>query len=209
MIPEDGRPPEHWIVEPVCCVVNGILFSGLQPGDSVAVIGVGYMGLLFIQGLKRSLTGRLSAFDLDASRLDLAAGFGADDTFIAGDDLPEGVAGAYDVVIETAAAPGSLDLAFRLAKTGAIIQPFAWHHHEHGFNLEDWHVRGLRILNIQPQMNPHFGDLYRRTVALMANGTLSNTQLVTHTARFEKAQEAFDAALDRTGGYIKGAILFK
>jgi threonine dehydrogenase-like Zn-dependent dehydrogenase len=99
-------------------------------------------------------------------------------------------------------------LSFGLAKTGAVIETFAWHHHQHGFDLEDWHIRGLRILNVQPGMNPHFGDLYPRTVALMANGTFSNEELVTHVSPVERADEAFDAALNRTGNYIKGVITF-
>lgn len=208
VLPEDGLAPEFWVVEPACCIVNGILYSGLQPGDRVAVAGTGYMGLLFVQGLKSSLTGRLSAFDLDRSRLELAAEFGADDVFHAAEEVTDELAGAYDLVIETAANPKSLELAFRLARPGAIIQPFAWHHHDYGFDLEDWHLRGLRIMNIQPQMNPHFGDLYARTVALMANGTLSNRKLITHTAPVEGARDAFEEALERKSGYMKGVILF-
>jgi threonine dehydrogenase-like Zn-dependent dehydrogenase len=99
-------------------------------------------------------------------------------------------------------------LSFGLAKTGAVIETFAWHHHQHGFDLEDWHIRGLRILNVQPGMNPHFGDLYPRTVALIANGTFSNAELVTHVSPVERAGESFDAALNKTGNYIKGVITF-
>jgi threonine dehydrogenase-like Zn-dependent dehydrogenase len=208
VIPEDDREASQWIVEPVCCVVNGINYAGIQPGDRVAVVGVGYMGLLFVQGLRRSLTGNLTVFDLDRGRLKLASQFGADQTFQAGGPLPEGITGSFDVVIETAATPQSLELSFRLGKTGAVIETFAWHHHQYGFDLEDWHIRGLRILNIQPGMNPHFGDLYPRTVALMANGTFSNEKLVTHVSPVERADEALDAALDGTGNYIKGVITF-
>jgi threonine dehydrogenase-like Zn-dependent dehydrogenase len=208
VIPEDDREAAQWIVEPVCCVVNGINYAGVQPGDRVAVVGAGYMGLLFVQGLCRSLTGNLTVFDLDRERLALSALFGADQTYQADDPLPDEIMGSFDVVIETAATPRSLELGFALAKTGAIIETFAWHHHQHGFDLEDWHIRGLRILNVQPGMNAHFGDLYPRTVALMANGTFSNEKLVTHVSPVERAGEALDAALDRTGNYIKGVITF-
>ena len=204
-----GPDAAQWIVEPVCCVVNGIHQAGIQPGDRVAVVGAGYMGLLFVQGLGRSLTSRITVFDLDPARLALAGEMGADEGFDPLKPLPEELAGSYDVIIETAGVPESLELSMGLAKTGAIIETFAWHHHDHAFDLEVWHLKGLRLLNIQPGMTPHFGDLYPRTVALMANGTFTNRLLVTHTGLVEKAATIFDAALDRTGGYIKGVIEFK
>jgi threonine dehydrogenase-like Zn-dependent dehydrogenase len=207
-IPEDSSPAVHWIVEPVCCIVNGIVYAGIRPGDRVAVVGTGYMGLIFVQGLVRSLIGRLSAFDLDSGRLALAAEFGADDSVDVNNPLPPDAKNSYDVVIETAASPQSMELSLELAKPGAVVETFAWHHHRHSFDLEDWHLRGLRFLNIQPGMNPHFGDLYPRTVALMANGTFSNKKLVTHVTAVENAADVFDAALDKTGGYIKGVITF-
>jgi threonine dehydrogenase-like Zn-dependent dehydrogenase len=208
-IPEGPIPVHHWIVEPAACIVNGIIHAGIQPGDRVAVIGAGYMGLLFVQGLRRSLLGALAAFDVDAKRLALARELGADETVSLRDGgVPQDRLGSFDVVIETAAVAESLTTAMAVARPGGIIENFAWHHHEHTFDLEDWHVNGWRILNIQPGMNPHFGDLYPRTVALMANGTISQAKLVTHVGPVEKAAEVFSAAADRSGCYMKGVITF-
>jgi L-iditol 2-dehydrogenase len=90
VIPEGPIPVERWVVEPVVCVVNGIMYSGIQPGDSVALVGAGYMGLLFVQGLARSLVGSLTAFDVDERRLELARRFGASETItIKGPKVPE------------------------------------------------------------------------------------------------------------------------
>ena len=209
VIPENDRPIHQWIVEPACCVVNGIIYAEINPGDRIAVIGAGYMGLLFVQGLNRSLTGNITAVDINTERLKLASQFGADETIYPVRGIPESAVKSYDIVIETAGTPQSMDLATKLARPGAIIENFAWHHHEHTFNLEDWHVNGWRILNIQPQMNPHFNDLYRRTVALFANGTFSNEQLVTHVAPVDNAADVFEAATEKKkSGYIKGVIIF-
>ena len=75
-------------------------------------------------------------------------------------------------------------------------------------SLDDWHTKGWRILNIQPQMNPAFDSLFPRTIALMAAGAISNEALVTHVSSFERAEEAYAAGLDRKGGYMKGVIDF-
>ena len=80
VIPEGKLPVNLWVVEPAVCIVNGILYSGIQPGDSVALIGAGYMGLLFVQGLARTLIGSLTAFDIDDRRLELARRLGAQET---------------------------------------------------------------------------------------------------------------------------------
>src|SRR4029453_13739180 len=53
-IPESTLADEYWVVEPVSCAVTGLDHCHLKPGDRVAVVGCGFMGLLFIRGLLRS-----------------------------------------------------------------------------------------------------------------------------------------------------------
>ena len=209
VIPEGNIALKHWVVEPVVCIVNGLVYSGIQPGDSVALVGAGYMGLIFMQGLSRMLTGEVTVFDVDEKRLTLAAGMGASETVKIGkDDLDPKYLKRFDVVIETAGNGDSMKLALSLAKPAAIIQNFAWHHHKHEFSLDDWHTNGWRIMNIQPGVNPHFGDLFPRTIKLMGNGVFSNEKLVTHTAPFKDAMGIYTTALERKDGYMKGVIMF-
>ena len=209
LIPEGSLPVEQWVVEPVACVVNGIAYSGVQPGDAIAVVGAGYMGLLFVQGLSRSLPGSLTAFDVDDHRLALAHAFGATRTVnLKGASVPSEMQRHYDVVIDTAGNADSIRTALSLLRPGGILENFAWHHHEFTFDLDDWTVSGIRILNIQPQMNPHFADLFPRAVTLMAKGTFSHARLVTHTERVETAEKIYTAAADKTGGYLKGVVTF-
>jgi len=207
-------PVEKWIVEPAACIVNGLAYAGIQAGDSVALVGAGYMGLLMLQGLARTLAARVAVFEADPARLELAraaarrSGAGPWD-FV---DARPGAAGrerSFDVVIEASGAPAALELAFALVKGYGIVENFAWHHHRHEFDLDDWHTKGWRVLNVQPQMNPGFDALFPRTIALMAGGILSNEGLVTHVAPLARAEEAYAAGLDRTGGYVKGVIDFR
>ena len=209
VIPEGPLPVHMWIVEPVACVVNGLLYAGIQPGDNVAVVGTGYMGLLFVQGLRRCLTGCITAFDVNSRRLELARELGADETVnLKAVGVPDGMRAHFDIGIDLAGTPESMQTVMETVRPGGIIENFAWHHHTQTFDLDDWTVKGWRILNIQPQMNPHFGDLFPRSVTLMANGTLSNERLVTHVENIEKATELFAAAADRTGGYLKCVVTF-
>ena len=215
VIPEPSPiPVEKWIVEPAACVVNGLVHAGIQPGDSVALVGAGYMGLLMLQALARTMAARVAVFEPAPERLELARGIAA--RLGRGDwelvDARGGAAGggrSFDVVIEGTGSPAALDLAFALVKPYGIVENFAWHHHKHEFDLDDWHTKGWRVLNIQPQMNPAFDSLFPRTIALMAAGAISNERLVTHVVPFERAEEAYAAGLDKTGGYIKGVVDFR
>jgi threonine dehydrogenase-like Zn-dependent dehydrogenase len=207
-IPEDNRPVHLWIVEPICCVLNGIISAGVLPGDRIAVVGTGYMGLLFIQGLRHCQAGSIAALETDSRRLALALRFGADEGTDPGTGLPEHFRRHFDVVVETAGNSQSLDTALTLARPGANIEIFAWHHHQHNFDLENWHVNGWSIINADPVMNPRFNALYPRCVDLMVNNTYTNEGLVTHVEKMEEAEQVFEAALDKRGGYIKGVITF-
>jgi threonine dehydrogenase-like Zn-dependent dehydrogenase len=208
VIPEDGEPAYRWIVEPVACVLNGIGNSGLKPGDKAAVVGTGYMGLLIVQGLRRSLTGKIFATDIAPERLRLAEGFGADECRTP-DSLPPELKGSFDLVFETAGTTEALILAQSLLKSGGTAVIFAWHDHLQTFDLDRWHVNSWRFLNLGPEMNPHFGDLYPAAISLMANSTFSNRKLINHTAALESAQELFETAAEGRNGYIKGAVVFK
>jgi 2-desacetyl-2-hydroxyethyl bacteriochlorophyllide A dehydrogenase len=210
VIPENSISLKYWVVEPVACIVNGLVYSGIQPGDSVALIGAGYMGLIFMQGLAKTLAADVTCFDVDEKRLALAQSFGASRTVkVENGKIPEQLRRNFDVVIETAGNAGSMELALAVAKPAAIIENFAWHHHRYEFELDEWHVNAWRILNIQPGANPHFGDIFPRTIRLMMNGTFSNEKLITHTAPIELAYEIFMTAVERKDGYMKGVITFK
>ncbi len=210
VIPDNPIPLKYWVVEPVACIVNGLVYAGIQPGDSVALVGTGYMGLIFAQGLVKTLAKEIVAFDVDEKRLALAKEFGVSRVVkIEEDSISDEFLRRFDVIIETAGKPSSMELALALAKQGAIIENFAWHHHSHQFDLDRWHLGAVRILNIQPGVNPHFGDLFKPTIDLMINGTFSNEKLITHWAPVERAKEIFTTALERRDGYMKGAILFK
>ncbi len=209
IIPEGNIPLKYWVVEPVVCIVNGLVYSGIQPGDSVALIGAGYMGLIFMQGLAKMLAGEVVVFDVDEKRLALAKSMGATETVkIEKDKVPEKYLKHFDVIIETAGNPDAMRSALAVAKPAAIIENFAWHHHNHEFDLDSWHLNAWRILNIQPGVNPHFADLFPRTITLMANGVFSNEKLVTHSARLEDAMDIFTIAMERKENYMKGVILF-
>ena len=87
-IPDEVSFEEATFTEPLACVLRGQRIAGLQPGETVLVIGSGIAGLLHIQ-LARSLgAGRVVATDISDARLKTAKAFGADAAIHAGKDIP-------------------------------------------------------------------------------------------------------------------------
>ncbi len=109
-----------------CAVMTGVgsATNGarIRPGETVAVIGCGGIGLNIVQGCRLAGAGRIIAVDLNAEKLEAARGFGATDVIDASVDDP--VAAVY------ALTGGGVDAAFEaigLTMTGeqalAMIQP--------------------------------------------------------------------------------------
>ncbi len=110
-MPERLEFAEAAFFEPTACVLHGIERSGLQPGQTVVLIGAGSIGLLYVQLLSLSGAGKVIVADLDPAKLKLAKGFGADVCINSGEEkLAERVReetrqlGA-DVVIDAAGVP--------------------------------------------------------------------------------------------------------
>lgn len=203
---------EHWIVEPVADVVNAIDFTGSSPGDRIAVVGCGFMGLLWIQGLKHTLAKEVMAIEVDPQRLRLAHKFGADIVFNSKQEkhkLRELYEGKVDTVVEVAGVQETLDLATNLARIGGTLTIFAWHHDPRLIrNPGRWHLKGLKVLNATPFMSPNFAEVFQRTVPLLEKKIFDLKPLVTHILPYTDAQKMLEIASKKEEQYIKGVLLF-
>lgn len=131
LLPESISFEEGTLIEPVACVVKGIKLAGIQPGDTVAVVGSGFMGLNFIQLARVWGAGKIVAFDFSDWRLEKALELGADfainpkkaDAKEALADVNEG-RGA-DSVIVTPNGVRAIEFGLGLAGKGATVHFFA------------------------------------------------------------------------------------
>lgn len=218
-IPRGETDYAKWVGEPVVCVVNILNKTNIQPGDSVVLIGAGYMGLLTLQGLMRgSQAGKVIVFDTSEERLSIAREYLPDNCF--NPISEEGkiqiekikADGGANIVIEFAGSQESLDLASELtANEAGKLVVGAWHRGLRTFNGTRWHTTGLEVLNLSPKSNSRFRDLTPLTATLIEKGVYDTKRLVTHTARFgdiEDMNTIFDKSIKKTDGYIKGVILF-
>jgi len=218
-IPDQDPDYVKWVAEPTVCVVNLLNKTNIQPADSVALVGAGYMGLLTLQGLTRgSQAGDITVFDTSAERLAVAEEYAPGRCFDPNGEEGRREAerirrsGGADIVIEFAASPKSLELAASLtADVQGKLVLGSWHRGERTFDGTRWHQSGLEVLNLSPNSNCRFRDMTPRAAKLIQKGVYDPGRLVTHTASFHDfaaLNELFLKSIRKTDGYIKGVITF-
>lgn len=130
-IPDHVSYEEAALVEPLACVVRGMEETGVEPGDTVAVIGVGQIGLMFVRLCKRA-GAKVIAVGRRPARLELARRLGADvllstdreaDILAAVRRHTEGRRGP-DKVIECVGLPEMWELAIQMGRKASTINLF-------------------------------------------------------------------------------------
>jgi 2-desacetyl-2-hydroxyethyl bacteriochlorophyllide A dehydrogenase len=208
----DANDYEHWQAEPVACVMNGIEWCRVVPGDRVAVIGTGFMGLLLVQGLVHTTAAEVVAIEINPFRLELARQFGA--TQIINPHTAEGAEALkalasrpFDIVVEAAGTQEAFDYHYSLLRKQGKLCIFSWHKDgARSVDLGAWHMSGYEVGNASPSISPNFSRIFARAVPLIEKGVFDLKPLVTHVMSPEQAPELFEIAAHQSDGYIKGVV---
>ena len=129
----------------------GVLNGGVQPGDTVAIVGAGPIGLAAIMTSKLFTPGRIIAIDLADARLEKALEFGADVTINNGNEDPvarvmeltQGL--GADVVIEAVGMPETFELCTSIVRPGGRVANVGVHGHSATLHLETLWTRDVTI----------------------------------------------------------------
>ncbi|HEX5946841.1 MAG TPA: zinc-dependent alcohol dehydrogenase family protein [Acidimicrobiales bacterium] len=129
----------------------GVLNGAVRPGDVVAVVGAGPIGLSAIMGARLLSPAHVVAIDLADSRLEAAKQFGADVTVNNGrEDAVAVVAGlteglGADVAMEAVGVPATFELAAQLIRPGGRVANIGVHGEPVALHLEDLWIRNVTI----------------------------------------------------------------
>ncbi|MFD5032235.1 zinc-binding dehydrogenase [Streptomyces sp. NPDC058405] len=107
------------LLEPAAVVAAAVRSSRPEPGERIAVVGAGTLGLLAVQLLAASSPGELAVIDPRTERTRLARAFGA--TVARAPEEAETSHGRYDLVVETAGAPTTAASSCLLARRGGRV----------------------------------------------------------------------------------------
>ena len=209
-IPE-GVPFERAsLVEPVNTCLKAVVQADPQPGDLVAILGQGPIGLLFTMlVVRREAT--VVATDTIPRRRALARRFGAVEVW---DPLSTDVSGRIkamsggrgaDLVIVAASAPGIVEQAVACSRPGARILLFA--------QTSDKERIELSGAGICKEERTLFGcysasvDLQAESADLVFSGELPVEELISHRLPLDQIRTGIDLALHPDGESLKIIVL--
>jgi len=197
-LPDDVADIDGVLVEPAACVVKSIRRSGLKPGETILVIGLGIMGMMHVKLARHHGAGLVIGADLFETRASRAKALGADiGLVVSGDDLAEQVRqitdGAMaDVVIVGPGTARALTAGIAAAGKGATVVQFTATPPE-----EEMLVRPHDLYFNETRLIPSYScgpDDTREALELVRRGVLSARELVTHRFPLARICEAYDQA---------------
>jgi threonine dehydrogenase-like Zn-dependent dehydrogenase len=201
--------------EPLGCAVNIFKRSDIQAGQTVAIVGIGFLGALLIQ-LAVAAGARVIAITRRPYALELARKLGAAETIPMNDhwqiieQVKQLTDGRFcDRVIEAVGKQWPLDLAAELTmERGKLI--IAGYHQDgpRQVNMQMWNWRGLDVINAHERDPKIYIQGIRDAMAAVEEGRLDPSALYTHTYRLDQLDTALDTTRDRPDGFMKALVLY-
>ena len=171
----------------------GVLNGGVRPGDVVAIVGCGPVGLSAIIGASLFSPSHIVAIDLADSRLEAAKAFGADvivnnsrqDPLEVIQSLTAGL--GADVTIEAVGVPATFELAVKLSRPGGRIANIGVHGEPATLHLEEQWIRNITITTglVDAYSTPTL-------LRLLASHHIDAGKFVTHRFALEEFDKAYD-----------------
>jgi alcohol dehydrogenase len=171
----------------------GVQYGDVKPGDVVAVIGSGPVGLAAVTTARLYGPSKIIAIDLDDSRLKRASDFGATDTVNSGDaDWKEQVFAltdgqGVDVAIEAVGVPQTFTMATQLVRPGGSVANIGVHGKPVELALNE-----LWIKNIDISMGLVNTNTLAMLLKLVTQKQLPVESFVTHEFSFDQILQAYD-----------------
>jgi threonine dehydrogenase-like Zn-dependent dehydrogenase len=207
----DGQP---FPGEPLGCAMNIFRRSDIRAGQTVAIVGVGFLGAILTR-LATDAGARVIAISRRPFSLELARRMGAqeavpmDDHGAIIEQVRELTGGHFCArVIEAVGKSWPLDLAAELcAERGRLI--IAGYHQEgpRQVNMQLWNWRGLDVINAHERDPAVYVQGVREAVSAVVSGRLEVAPLITHTYPLARLGEALDATRDRPDGFLKAVVV--
>jgi L-iditol 2-dehydrogenase len=190
------------------CIYGIDMAGGYIPGDTVAVVGPGPIGLMSVQLCKALGAGKVILTGTRDERLELGKKLGAD--YIANVrrenpvdkvlELTDGI--GADLVLEVAGGDTSLQEALEMTRKGGKISILAFYKGPITADISIAVRNGINIYTVRGEGRMSVG----RALALMAQGKITGKPLITHTFPLEEINEAIKTFVERIGGAMKVVV---
>lgn len=195
VLPDDADLRAAAALEPAACVASACLRADVVPGERVAVVGGGTLGLLAVQLLAAVSPAEVIVVHTRPQRAALAIECGA--TALVTPDRA-GSLGRFDAVIEAAGAPGTAAMAVALARRGGRVVLT-------GIPAAD-SLSPTDIVLGELTVHSVFGassNAWQHAVAAFAAGAVRPDLLITHEIALDDVTEAFRVLTEERGRVVK------
>lgn len=199
--------------EALACAMNVFQRAAIQPDQSVAIIGIGFLGAVLTQ--LASLAGaRVIAISRRPYALDVARRCGAAETIEMNDqrriieavvELTSGE--GCDCVIEAIGEQRPLDLATELTRERGRLVIAGYHQDgSRRINMRLWNWRGLDVINAHDRDPRVYVAGMREAVDAVDKGRLTLAPLYTHTFKLDQIDQAMKMMRLRPDGFLKALV---
>jgi alcohol dehydrogenase len=191
-----------------CAVITGtgavVNTADLPPGRSVAVVGLGGVGLAALMGARLREARRIVAIDLSDAKLAIAQGLGATDVFNAGDErcadaVRDATQGGVEFAFEMAGSAKAFELAYRITRRGGTTVTAGLSHPQALFSVphvgivaEERSIKGSYLGSCVPARDiPRYIEWYqsgRLPVDRLLSGTLALADINLGFDRLERGE---------------------
>ena len=198
--------------EPLGCAMNIFKRSRIEPGQTVAVVGIGFLGALLTRLCTES-GARVFAVSRRPYALQTARDCGAEIVVSTDDPWPaarimELTAGkGCERVIEAVGMQWALDLAAEVtAVRGRLV--VAGYHQDgpRQVNMQQWNWRGIDVINAHERATETYLQGIGEAIEAVRTGRIDPSALVTHCFALEDLPAAFAALQQRPEGFLKAWI---
>jgi L-iditol 2-dehydrogenase len=210
-VPDHVSYQDAALVEPLACVLRGLEESNVRPGDTVAVIGLGPIGMMFVRLAKSVCNARVIAIGRRPQQLQRASRMGADETVLNCDGADvvgpvhemTGGRGA-DVVIEAVGLPEVWQLAIKLLRRGGVVNFFGGC--PDGTNLSlDTNLLHYSELTCKASFH-HTPALIKKALELVSRGYVGAKDFVNHSEPLTNLLQVMQHLMSHNG-HLKTAII--
>jgi len=203
LLPENVSFEAGTLVEPLACVIHAIRKAGIKAGDSVALIGTGAMGLMFIQCLLYWGVRKYDVYEVLDWRIRKAKEFGAPYVLVPDKDPEKEAARLRDLfhsdgadkVFIAAKDISAMNLGMRLANKGGTVVFFATPKPEESIPLFPSYIFFNEITLTSTYSADHLDT--RMALDLIASGDVSADKLISHRYPLENLSDAILQTVSR------------
>jgi L-iditol 2-dehydrogenase len=215
--------PEHIepalaIGEPIADLEEALARTRMAPGDRVAVVGLGFMGLGLVQLVRDRAPGLLLGVDPLPAARQRALELGADLVF-APDELPAEYGGGdgpgserardhrADIVLEATGVTPGLQTAACLVRPFGTLCIVGYHHAgDATMDMDLWYKAVTIVNGFCPDRTRLMGAM-RDAIDLIARHRFSYAPLVTHRFGLDEVDRAYELMDARADGFVKAVLI--